>query len=74
METQNWVNTGSGNGLVPDGTKPFPEQCWLSISEVLWHSPESNFQEMFKMSILDMSLEITHLQLELYLWGRDQMS
>ena len=20
--TQNWVNTGSGNGLFPDGTKP----------------------------------------------------
>ena len=20
-----WVNTGSGNGLLPDGTKPLPE-------------------------------------------------
>ena len=25
MATQMWVNTGSGNGLVPDGTKPLPE-------------------------------------------------
>ena len=22
--TKNWVNIGSGNGLLPDGTKPFP--------------------------------------------------
>ena len=22
---QNWVNIGSGNGLLPDGTKPLPE-------------------------------------------------
>ena len=21
----NWVNIGSGNGLLPDGTKPLPE-------------------------------------------------
>ena len=25
MATQNWVNIGSGNGLLPDGTKPLPE-------------------------------------------------
>ena len=25
METQNWINIGSGNGLLPDGTKPLPE-------------------------------------------------
>ena len=25
MVTQIWVNIGSGNGLVPDGTKPLPE-------------------------------------------------
>ena len=23
--TRNWVNIGSGNGLLPDGTKPLPE-------------------------------------------------
>ena len=34
------VNIGSGNGLVPDGTKPFPEP--LIISEVLCNSPEDN--------------------------------
>ena len=25
MATEIWVNTGSGNGLLPDGTKPLPE-------------------------------------------------
>ena len=25
MTPEVWVNTGSGNGLLPDGTKPFPE-------------------------------------------------
>ena len=34
------LNDGSGNGLVPDGTKPLPR---LLISEILWHEPESNF-------------------------------
>ena len=24
-----WVNTGSGNGLLPDGTKPLPEQVLI---------------------------------------------
>ena len=23
-----WVNIGSGNGLVPDSTKPLPEPIW----------------------------------------------
>ena len=30
MVTQIWVNTDSGNGLVPDGTKPLPEQMLTS--------------------------------------------
>ena len=25
MAAENWVNIGSGNGLLPDGTKPLPE-------------------------------------------------
>ena len=25
MATEVWVNIGSGNGLMPDGTKPLPE-------------------------------------------------
>ena len=30
---------GSGNGLLPSGTKPFSEPM-LTISEGLWHSPK----------------------------------
>ena len=30
MVTQMWVHTGSGNGLVPDGTKPLPEPMLAS--------------------------------------------
>ena len=26
MVTEIWVNIGSGNGLLPDGTKSLPEQ------------------------------------------------
>ena len=25
MVTEIWINIGSGNGLLPDGTKPLPE-------------------------------------------------
>ena len=54
MVTQICVNIGSGNGLVPSGTKPLPEpmltqiyftihQCWLFLGEILWHSPDCKF-------------------------------
>ena len=34
MVTYNWVNIGSGNGLLPDGTKPLPEPMLICICEV----------------------------------------
>ena len=43
MATEIWVNAGSGNGLLRDGTKPLPEP--MLTNEVLWHSPDSNFIE-----------------------------
>ena len=30
MATYTWVNIGSGNGLVPSGTKPLPEPMLTS--------------------------------------------
>ena len=33
MATENWVNIGSGNGLLPNGTKPLPEPM-LDLSSV----------------------------------------
>ena len=39
MVTYIWVNIGSGCCLAV----PSHYQCWLLITEVLWHSPEGNF-------------------------------
>ena len=59
--TSIWVNIGSGNGLLPDGTKPLPEPVLTNHSWglVAIHQ-RAILQEMRKISILDMSLEITH--------------
>ena len=45
MVTHMLVNISSGDGLVPDGTKPLPEPNWPLSSEVQWHSPEITFTE-----------------------------
>ena len=37
-------------------------QCWLIISEVQWHSSESNFKEIHKPSITKYRLKITYLK------------
>ena len=42
MATETFVNVGSGNGLLPDGTTSFLNQCWFIISEVQRQSPEGN--------------------------------
>ena len=31
------VSIGSGNGLVPDGTKPLPEPVLAQIYVAIWH-------------------------------------
>ena len=36
MATEVWVNTGSGNGLLPDGS-------WLILGKVQWHSSDGSF-------------------------------
>ena len=45
----------------------YPNQCWLIISDAYWHSPDNNFTGNVKISILDMSLTITSLRLQLHL-------
>ena len=40
MATEIWVNIGSGNGLLPDGTKPLPEPVltdhqWSPVTFIL---------------------------------------
>ena len=41
-------------------------QCWPIISEILWHSPESNNTEMFMKVVTSTHLKTTHLTY----WGR----
>ena len=39
MATENYVNIGSGNGLVPDDTKPLPEPVLTgNIKGILMHA------------------------------------
>ena len=42
MATRILVNIGSGNGLMSNGTKPLPEQCWL-VSTDQWRLSKGNF-------------------------------
>ena len=43
MVTNIWVNIGSGNGVLPDGTKPLPGSVLTcdQTSKFLWHSSAS---------------------------------
>ena len=38
-----------GNGLLPDGIKPRPEQYWPIISEDMCHPPETNLTDILKI-------------------------
>ena len=43
ISRQIWVSSGSGNGLLPDGTKPLPELMLTYHQMYSWHSPEDSF-------------------------------
>ena len=43
MVTQNFVNIASGNGLVPDGTKPLTEPMLTKQIYLSWYS----YQDIF---------------------------
>ena len=63
METQIWVNTGSGNDLLPDGTKPLPEpvlayQQWGPVTIIRGKSSQATYH----LSITKISLKITYLK------------
>ena len=84
MATYIWVNIGSGNGLLPDRTKPLPDrvrltQCWLLVNEVLWQSPEINFTANAQLDILynefeNGTFEITATSLRGQSWARENLS
>ena len=60
LETYIWVNIASGNGMLPDGTKPSPEPMLTNPSWGLL-VPEGNFAQI---SILAMSLKIATPRLQ----------
>ena len=65
MATEIWVNIGSGNGLLPDGTKPLPEP---KLTDHWWSPLSSDIhirtisQEMHQPSITKICLKITCLK------------
>ena len=67
MATQNWVNIGSGNGLVPYGTKPLPEPMLTNHQMAISH-------EMPKIVILDLSLKIIDLNIRVHLPGINELT
>ena len=50
MVTYISINIGTGNGLLPEATSM--DQCWLHISEVMWHSPANNSVASAQTTIL----------------------
>ena len=46
MASQNFVNMGSGNGLVPNGTKPLPEPMLTFANNILRNTSNANSMEI----------------------------
>ena len=61
MATEIWVNIGSGNGILPDGTKPLPEY-WHNISKVWWHLFVALSQEIHQPLVTKISLKIMYIE------------
>ena len=40
----NLVNIGSGNGLLPDGTKPLPAEKYIIWQKFYWPRPSGQYQ------------------------------
>ena len=75
MATEIWVNIGSGNGLLPDGTKPLPEQnvdlpsvrsIGIYLSTIL--------QKILQPSMTKISWKIIFLQFILNLSGANELT
>ena len=74
MATDVWVNIGSGNGLLPDGTKPSPKTIVdLSSAKSSGIHMTAISQEMSQPSITKISLKITFLKLLWNLPGANEL-
>ena len=63
---RNWVNTGSGNGMMPDGTKPLPKPMLTSL--ITYHDIhlKAIFQVMLKISVTKICLKFINLKVQSY--------
>ena len=62
MAAEIWINIGSANGLLPDGTKPLPEPM---LTDHQWSPSDIHIrailQEMPQPSVTKICLKITYL-------------
>ena len=64
---------GSGNGLLPDGTKPLPQLMLTSSVGFCGINPRPISQEVFKMTVHKMSLKNTLVKLLPHLPGANEL-
>ena len=69
MATWNYVNIGSDNGMLPEGTKPLPESMLFIIGEVPWQSSRALSLDDVKIPINKTRLKIAVLKWHLGLPG-----
>ena len=71
-----WINIGSGNGLLPDGTKPLPEPMlteWSSVKSTDIHIRAIS-QEMPQLSISKIPWKITYLKFHSNFPGANELT
>ena len=78
MATEIWVNIGSGNGLLPDGTKPLPEPMltdpwWSPVTFILgqFHKRCLNHQSLkisFKLTCLKLHSNVPGANELIWMW------
>ena len=75
METEIWVNIGSANDLLPDGTKPLPEPM---LTDHQWSPSDIRImaisQEKPQPSIAKISLKITYLNFHWNFPGANELT
>ena len=73
MVTKIWVNIGSGNGLLPDGTKP----TWTNVDLSSMTSSDidltANSQDITQPSITEINFKITHVKFHSNLPGANEL-
>ena len=67
MASYNFLNIGSGDGLLPGGTKPLTESMLTNHQYYCGVDRRAILQEVLKIYILDVSLTITDSSLQLHL-------